>query len=60
MFIDIKSLQEDLRKIAIALFVAGFVGIVLKKADILLSIYIVFIGLFIWFLGLYRNLKGKK
>ncbi|SMM99590.1 hypothetical protein SPONN_720 [uncultured Candidatus Thioglobus sp.] len=54
MKIDIKALQDDLRKFAIAIFIAAFVSFFLKEQNFWQVSYAVVSGLFLWTLGLIR------
>ncbi len=52
------KLQDDLRKLAITLFIAAFVGFFLKEQNFLEVSYAIVSGLFLWILGLVR--VGEK
>ncbi|WXT99763.1 MAG: hypothetical protein Ctma_0467 [Catillopecten margaritatus gill symbiont] len=54
MTIDIKALQDDLRKLAIALFITAFIGFFLKEQNFWHVSYAIFSGLLLWVLGLTR------
>lgn len=53
--INIEALQEDLRKVAIALMIAGFADIFFNQQSYLYSSYIIISGGVIWFLGLVKK-----
>jgi len=59
MKIDLKSLQEDLRKLAITLFVVGLVNYFTDEFKITISAYLVLGGMILWSLGLVRKEDEK-
>lgn len=50
--INLKSLQEDLRKIGIAFILAGFANVFLAEHSYIYSPYIITIGVLLWFFGI--------
>ncbi len=58
--IDLNALQEDLRKVAIALIIAALASYLLKHTNTLDTIGTACIGFVIWFAGLYRSPKERE
>lgn len=60
----IKSLQEDLRKYGINVVTAGMIGLFITNINHLTlllvsgALWLTFVGLVTWFLGLYRRNKS--
>jgi hypothetical protein len=58
--INLKSLQEDLRKIGIALMLAGFADLFFNDNSYLYSSYIVLSGGVFWTLGIIEKINNQK
>jgi hypothetical protein len=52
--INLQSLQEDLRKIGIAVMLAGFADIFFAEQTMVYSKYIALIGFYLWLAGIYK------
>ena len=50
--VNFNNIKEDLRKIAIALMIAGLAGFIIESVSLFKSAIITFVGLIFWILGL--------
>ena len=50
--VNFNNIKEDLRKIAIALMIAGLAGFIIDSVSLFNSAIITFVGLIFWILGL--------
>lgn len=53
--LDIKKAFDDSRKIGLTLMGTGFLGIVLEKSGVLPGIFILLLGLYLWYLGITKR-----
>jgi hypothetical protein len=53
--LDIKKAFDDSRKIGLTLMGAGFLGIVIEKSGVLPGLFILLLGLYLWYLGITKR-----